>query len=318
VLLEKAGEIIPQILGVTEKGGGPAFTQPARCPSCEAELVREEGRVALMCPNRLACPAQRLGAIEFFASRGQMNIDGLGEKVVAQLVESKLVGDVADLFVLTAEQLEQLERFGKLSAENLVAALAKSKADATFARLLAALGIPNLGGVLARPIAEKYGTLTALRAAADAKDSEAFVAELCEIDGIGETIALHVDRFLRDPHARIVLDKLAARGIDPRQPVRAVAEGPLTGKVLVVTGTLTQPRADVQKRIEVAGGKVAGSVSKKTSYLVAGAETGKAKLDAAQKHGVQVITEQQLDELLAGNAVAPDADNAPDATAAAE
>ncbi|HSR96867.1 MAG TPA: NAD-dependent DNA ligase LigA [Kofleriaceae bacterium] len=303
VLLEKAGEIIPQILGVTEKGGGPPFTQPARCPSCEAELAREEGRVALMCPNRLACPAQQLGAIEFFASRGQMNIDGLGEKVVAQLVESKLVADVADLFVLTAEQLEQLERFGKLSAENLVAALAKSKADATFARLLAALGIPNLGGVLARPIAEKYGTLSALRAAADAKDSEAFVAELCEIDGIGETIALHVDRFLRDPHARIVLDKLAQRGIDPRQPVRAVVEGPLIGKVVVVTGTLTQPRGDVQKRIEAAGGKVAGSVSKKTSYLVAGAETGKAKLEAAQKHGVEVITEQQLDDLLAGKAV---------------
>jgi DNA ligase (NAD+) len=302
VLLEKAGEIIPQILGVTEKGEGPAFTAPVRCPSCDSELVREEGRVALVCPNRLACPAQQLGAIEFFASRGQMNIDGLGEKVVAQLVETGLVRDVADLFVLTAEQLEKLERFGKLSAGNIIAAIARSKADATFARLLAALGIPNLGGVLARPIAEKYGTLSALRVAAAAKDSEAFVAELCEIDGIGETIALHVDRFLRDPHAAAVLDKLVERGIDPRQPVRAVTEGPLTGKVLVVTGTLTAPRADVQKRIEAAGGKVAGSVTKKTTYLVAGEETGKAKLEAAHKHGVQVITEQQLDELLAGNA----------------
>jgi DNA ligase (NAD+) len=302
VLLEKAGEIIPQILGVTEKGEGPAFTAPVRCPSCDSELVREEGRVALLCPNRLACPAQQLGAIEFFASRGQMNIDGLGEKVVAQLVETGLVRDVADLFVLTAEQLEKLERFGKLSAGNIIAAIARSKAGATFARLLAALGIPNLGGVLARPIAEKYGTLSALRVAAAAKDSEAFVAELCEIDGIGETIALHVDRFLRDPHAAAVLDKLVERAIDPRQPVRAVTEGPLSGKVLVVTGTLTAPRADVQKRIEAAGGKVVGSVSKKTTYLVAGEETGKAKLEAAHKHGVQVITEQQLDEMLAANA----------------
>jgi DNA ligase (NAD+) len=285
---------------VTEKGEGPAFAPPSHCPSCESELVREEGRVALVCPNRLGCPAQQLGAIEFFASRGQMNIDGLGEKVVAQLVETGLVRDVADLFVLTAEQLEELERFGQQSARNLVAAIAKARADATFARLLAALGIPNLGGVLARPIAEKYGALTALRVAAAAVDSEAFVAELCELDGIGETIARHVDRFLRDPHAAAVLDKLAARGIDPRQPVRAVTDGPLSGKVLVVTGTLTAPRADVQKRIEAAGGKVAGSVSKKTSYLVAGEDTGKAKLEAAHKHGVAVITEQQLEELLGG------------------
>ena len=229
-----------------------------------------------------------------------MNIDGLGEKVVAQLVETGLVHDVADLFVLTADQLEKLERFGKLSAGNVIAAIARSRADATFARLLAALGIPNLGGVLARPIAEKYGALSALRAAAAGAETEAFVAELCEIDGIGETIARHVDRFLRDPHAAAVLDKLIARGIDPKQPVRAVAEGPLSGKTLVVTGTLSAARTDVQKRIEAAGGKVSGSVSKKTSYLVAGADTGQAKLEAAQKHGVQVISEQQLDELLAG------------------
>jgi DNA ligase (NAD+) len=300
VLLEKAGEIIPQILGVTEKGPGPAFTAPAHCPSCESELVREDGKVALLCPNRLGCPAQQLAAIEFFASRGQMNIDGLGEKVVAQLVETGLVHDVADLFVLTTDQLEKLERFGKLSAQNVIAAIAKAKADATFARLLAALGIANLGGVLARPIAEKYGTLTALRAAAARVTSEAFVAELCEIDGIGETIAQSVDRFLRDPHVAVVLDKLAARGIDPAQPVRAATSGPLSGKTLVVTGTLTAPRADVQKRIEAAGGKVAGSVSKKTTYLVAGADTGKAKLEAAHKHAVQVITEQELEALLAG------------------
>jgi DNA ligase (NAD+) len=300
VLLEKAGEIIPQILGVTEKGEGPAFTAPTHCPSCQAELTREDGKVALLCPNRLACPAQQLGAIEFFASRGQMNIDGLGEKVVAQLVATGLVHDVADLFVLTAEQLEELDRFGEQSAHNLVAAIAKARADATFARLLAALGIANLGGVLARPIAEKYGRLSQLRAAAERLDSEALVAELCEIDGIGETIAESIDRFLRDPHAAAVLAKLAERGVDPEQPQRAVAAGPLTGKTLVVTGTLTQPRADVQKRIEAAGGKVAGSVSKKTSYLVAGEDTGKSKLEAAQKHGVQVITEQELEQLLAG------------------
>jgi DNA ligase (NAD+) len=152
--------------------------------------------------------------------------------------------------------------------------------------------------VIAKPIAQKYGTLSALRAAAAAKDSAAFVAELGEIEGVGDTIAEAVDRFLRDAHAQVVLDKLVARGLDPKEPVVAVAEGPLSGKTLVVTGTLTQPRTDVQKRIEAAGGKVAGSVSKKTTYLVAGADTGKTKLEAAQKHGVTVIDEAELEKLL--------------------
>ena len=300
VLIQKAGEIIPEILEVREKGPGPAFMPPTECPACKSALEREEGRVALMCPNRLGCPAQLLGAIEFFASRHQMNIDGLGEKVVVQVVEAGLVKDVADLFDLTTIQLLRLERFGKLSAENLVKAIATAKTAATFSRLLSALGITNVGTVLAKPIAQKYLTLSALRAACAAKDSEAFVAELHEIEGIGEVVAKHVDTFLRDEHVASVLDKLAARGVDPREPVLEITEGPLTGKTLVVTGTLAQARADVQKKIEQAGGKVAGSVSKKTDYLVAGADTGKTKLDAAQKHGVTVIGEEELMKLLGG------------------
>lgn len=303
VLIEKAGEIIPQILGVTEKGPGPAFEPPTTCPFCRHALEREEGRVALVCPNRLGCPAQQLAAVEFFASRGQLNIDGLGEKVVAQLMEAGLVKDVSDLFVLTPEQLLRLERFGKASAKNLVDAIAKAAKEATFARLLAALGIPNVGSVIARPIAEKYGTLSALRAAAAAKDPAAFVAELCEIEGVGETIAVNIDKFLRDENAAVVLDKLIARGIDPPQPVAANAGGALAGKTFVVTGTLTKPRADVQKAIEAAGGKVAGSVSKKTTYLVAGEDTGKTKLEAAHKHGVRVIDEATLERLLAGEQI---------------
>ncbi len=298
VLLQKAGEIIPEILSVTETSSGDRFTTPTVCPSCGAALAREEGRVALLCPNRIGCPAQRLGAIEFFASRHQMNIDGLGEKVVLQLVEAGKVGDVADLFTLTTADLAGLERFAELSAANLVAAIATAKAAATFSRLLSALGISNVGSVLAKPIAAKYGTLSALRAACAAKTPEDFVEELCAIDGIGETIAESVDRFLRDEHVVGVLDKLAARGVDPAEPVVVTADGPLTGKTLVVTGTLTAPRADVQKRIEQAGGKVSGSVSKKTTYLVAGADTGKAKLEAAAKHGVTVIDEAELDALL--------------------
>jgi DNA ligase (NAD+) len=298
VLIEKAGEIIPQILGVTEKGEGPAFETPTACPSCGSALEREEGRVVLACTNRLGCPAQQLAAIEFFASRGQMNIDGLGEKVVAQLVSSKLVHDVSDIFTLTWEQLDRLDRFAEQSAKNLVAAIDKAKQAATFPRLLAALGIPHVGGVAAKSIAQKYLRLSALRAAAAARDSEPFVEELEEIEGIGEIIALAVDRFLRDPHVATVLDKLIERGIDPAEPVVQTSGGPLAGKTLVVTGTLSAPRPEIQARIEAAGGKVAGSVSKKTSYLVAGADTGKTKLEAAQKNGVQVIDEAELEKLL--------------------
>jgi len=300
VLIEKAGEIIPQVLMVTERADGPRFEAPATCPQCETPLEREEGKVVLICPNRISCPAQRLAALEFFASRGAMGIDGLGEKIVAQLVASGKVSDVADLFALTTDDLLALDRFAETSAKNLIAAIAAARTSATFARLLTALGVSHVGGVVARAIAGRYRTLSALRAAAAGKDGEGFVAELEEIEGIGEVIAVAVDRFLRDPHVAAVLDKLAARGVDPVEPVAEAIEGPLAGKLLVVTGTLSQPRSEIQKRIEAAGGKVGGSVTKKTSYLVAGDDTGQAKRDAATKHGVPVIDEAALERLLAG------------------
>ncbi|HTJ40932.1 MAG TPA: NAD-dependent DNA ligase LigA [Kofleriaceae bacterium] len=298
VLIEKAGEIIPQVLGVTERSPGDRFVAPPACPVCRTPLEREEDKVVLVCPNHLACPAQRTAAIEFFAGRGLMNIDGLGEKIVVQLVEAGLVKDVADIFDLRAEQLVELDRFAETSAENLVAAIDRAKKAATFTRLLCALGIAHVGGVAAQRIAQKYGRLTELRKAADRTESEAFVEQLCEIDGIGEVIARAVDKFLRDEHARVVLDKLAARGVDPLEPVVTITEGPLTGKLFVVTGTLSRSRGDIQKAIEAAGGKVAGSVTKKTSYLVAGADTGKTKLEAAAKHEVPVIDEAELEKLL--------------------
>lgn len=298
VTIQKAGEIIPEILGVTVNGDGPPVTPPTTCPSCGSALMREEGKVVLLCPNRIGCPAQRLSAIEFFASRHQMNIDGLGGKAVAQLVESGLIHDIADLFSLTTEHLLSLDRFARLSAENLIAAIATAKQTATFSKLISALGIPNVGSVLAKPIAAKYRTLSTLRAAAAAKPSPEMVAELNAIEGIGPTIAAAVDKFLREPHVAAVLDKLAACGLDPEEPASPKG-GPLTGKTFVVTGTLSMPRASVQKRIEAAGGKVTGSVTKKTDYLVAGADTGKTKLDAATQHGVTVIDEVALNALLA-------------------
>jgi DNA ligase (NAD+) len=211
-----------------------------------------------------------------------------------------LVKDVADLFDLTATQLEELDRFAEQSAKNLVDSIAQAKQKATFARLLAALGISHVGGVVARPLAARYGSLSKLLAAADATTSDELIAQIDEIEGIGEVIARAVDRFVRDPHARSVMDKLIARGVDPIEPVAEPSTGPLAGKTLVVTGTLSKPRSEVQASIEAAGGKIAGSVSKKTDYLVAGADVGKTKLDAAAKHGVAVIDEDALAKLIAG------------------
>jgi len=301
VLIEKAGEIIPQVLGVTERSHHRRFAAPEVCPVCDTPLEREEGRVVLVCPNRFGCPAQRQAALEFFAGRGQLNIDGLGEKIVAQLLEAGLVRDVADVFDLRADQLVELERFGETSAENLVAAIAKARQDATFTRLLTALGIAHVGGVVAKLIAQRYGRLSKLRRRAAEVDSDALVAELSEIEGVGEVIARAVDHFLRDGHVAEILDKLAARHVDPEEPAAAASGGPLAGKTFVVTGTLSRPRGEVQRDIEAAGGKVSGSVSKKTAYLVAGADTGKTKLDAATKHGVPVIDEAGLARLLAGD-----------------
>ncbi|MBX3159434.1 MAG: NAD-dependent DNA ligase LigA [Deltaproteobacteria bacterium] len=298
VLVRKAGEIIPEILQVTEKGAGPVVEAPATCPSCGSTLEREPGKVALLCVNRVSCPAQLLAAVEFFAKA--LGVDGLGDKMVVQLVEAGLVKDVADLFTLTPPQIEKLERQGKTSAKKLVDAIAKGRASADFSRLLTALGITMVGPVMATKIAEKYGKLSALRAAVAATDTAGFVAELSSMDGLGVVLAEHVDRFMRDPQAAALMDKIAGLGFDPEQLVSARAEGPLSGKTLVVTGTLSRQRAEVQKMIESAGGKIGGSVSKKTTYLVAGEDTGATKIEAAKKNNVRVISEAELMDLLAG------------------
>jgi DNA ligase (NAD+) len=298
VLVRKAGEIIPEILSVTEKGEGPAYAPPTTCPSCGSTLEREPGKVALLCVNRVSCPAQLLAAVEFFAKA--LGIDGLGPSTVVQFVERKLVKDVADLFTVTAAQIEKLEGLGKTSAKKLVDNIAKGRASADFAKLLTALGITMVGPTTATKIAEKYGKLSALRAAVAATDTAGFVADLSSVEGLGEVMAEHVDRFMRDPQAAGLMDKIAGLGFDPEQVASAKADGPLNGKTLVVTGTLTRQRAEVQKMIEAAGGKVGGSVSKKTHYLVAGEETGATKIEAAKKNNVRVITEAELMDLLAG------------------
>jgi DNA ligase (NAD+) len=324
VLLEKAGEIIPQVLAVVESVSDEVFEPPTHCPSCGHALVREDGRVVLACPNRLACPQQLLASVEFFAGRGQMGIDGLGEKVARALLDAGLVANVSDLFVLTKEDFLRLERFGDASARNLVDAIGRARENATFSRLLTALGVPLIGGVAARIIASRYRSMGALLALVDqtgptgqtrpaeptppteptppAKPGETpFVEALTEIEGIGPVMARSLERFLRDPATRKVLELLRERGVDPEEPaVESAGDGPLTGKTLVITGTMSRPRSDIKKAIEAAGGKVAGSVSKKTDYLVAGADTGSSKLSSAEKHRVAVIDEAALEALLAG------------------
>jgi DNA ligase (NAD+) len=260
-----------------------------------------------MCPDRLSCPEQALQSIEFFAGRDQLNIDGLGEKVARQLMDAGLVKTIADLLILEVEQVERLERFAKTSAKKLVAAIAKARDEATFSRLLTALGIPLFGGVAAKKIAAVYPNMEALLAAVDGAGDEAtFIETFSQLDGIGATMAKTLYGFFADSHNREVLGQLKERGLDPTEPApRVVLSGggggsALAGKVFVITGTLSAPRGEIGARIEAAGGEVGGSVTKKTDYLVAGEKTGKAKLAAAEKNGVEVIDEAGLNEMLGG------------------
>jgi DNA ligase (NAD+) len=297
VLVEKAGEIIPQVVAViAEKRppGAQPVVEPTRCPSCGEPLARNEGEVALRCANRLGCGAQLREAIDFFAHRDAMNIDNLGPKVIAQLIDKGMVRDVADLYALSAERLGELERMGDKSAANLAQAIERSK-GASLSRLLTALGIPLIGEVAARAVAEVFGSLREMVELLP----EAIRARLEETPGFGAERASAVGDFFADAENRAVLERLRARGVDPVEQ-RRTSEGPLAGKTLCVTGTLSRPRAEVKAAIEAAGGKFATSVTKATSFLVAGADTGEAKRKSAEKFGVPVIDEAGLEKLLAG------------------
>jgi DNA ligase (NAD+) len=259
--------------------------------------VRLEDEVALRCPNRLACRSQLVWFVDFFCGRGAMNIAGLGLERADQLIEVGLIKDIADVFRLDAASLVPLERWNEKSAQNLVIAIDEAKRKATLTRLVTALGIPHVGGVAAHAVALRYRRLAALLAILDERGEDALVADLNEIDGVGAVIARAVARFFADPESRAVVDKLRALGVDPEEPL--ATRGHLEGS-FVVTGTMTRPREELIRRIEQAGGKVTGSVSKKTTYLVAGADVGRAKMDAATKHGVKVIGEEELERLLSG------------------
>jgi DNA ligase (NAD+) len=289
VLLERAGDVIPYVVKViTERRNGHErrFRMPATCPVCGADVVRPEGEAAFRCIG-LSCPAQLKQSVRFFGARGAMDIEGLGEKLVDQLVEKGLVRDLADLYHLDAATLVDLERMGRKSAENLLAQIARSR-DVPLSRFLVALGIRQVGEATARALTEHFGTLDRLMDASE--------EELQEVRDVGPEVARSIHRFFAEKQNRRVIRRLLDAGLRPA-PVRRV-RGPLSGKRFVLTGGLeSMTRPEAQRRIEALGGRLASSVSKETDYVVAGQDPG-SKLAKARKLGVRTLDEDEFLRLL--------------------
>lgn len=291
VIIRKAGDIIPEVVApiVEQRTGDEVpFQMPDHCPVCESELVRIEGEVALRCVNP-QCPAQMKEAIIHFVSRNAMNIEGLGERLVEQLYHSGLVHDVADLYTLDREQLLQLERMGEKSVSNLLAAIEASKSN-SLEKLLFGLGLRHVGEKAATILAEEFGTLAALM--------EADAERLTSIHEIGEKVADSITTYFSNEDVQKVLQKLESYGVNLTYTGRAridlPTEGPFAGKTVVLTGKLSiLTRNEAKEQIEALGGKVSGSVSKKTDLVIAGEDAG-SKLAKADEFGIEVWNEAQL------------------------
>jgi len=294
VVVQRAGDVIPQIVEVV-KAKRPAHARPFRlpehCPGCSAATVRLEGEAVTRCPN-LDCPAQLKNNVLHFASREALDIDGLGEKIVDQLVGQRLVKRPSDVFGLDSETLAGLDRMGEKSAANLAEALSRAK-ETSLVRVLIALGIRHVGAGVAQLLADHFGDLPAL--------VEASREELEAVPGVGPTIAESVARFFADRHNRAEVERLRSLGVRwPKAAPGRARTGPLAGKTLVLTGGLaTMTREEAKERIAAAGGHVASSVSKKTDFVVAGEDPG-TKLARARELGVRVIDEAELSRLLGG------------------
>lgn len=291
VIVKRSGDVIPYIVGPVEgarTGDEKGIRPPRKCPFSGDKLVRNEEEVALYCPNP-ACPERVARSIEYFVSRGAMDIDGLGEKIVRQLMDEGLVGDVADLYSLSGDDLLPLEGFAEKKVENLLEAIEASKTR-SLTRLLTALGIKGVGGTVAALLTDAYPSLMDL--------SRASLEDLESIGGMGPITAGAIVDFFADAQNRQVLDKLAAAGVRMQAEAREAASEALTGLTFVITGTLpSMGRDEAKALIEANGGKVTGSVSGKTDYLVAGEKAG-SKLDKAQDLGVPVLSEDDLRALI--------------------
>ena len=285
VLVERAGDVIPHVVRVVKEGEHRRpFRMPSKCPVCGGEIVRVEGEAASRCIN-ISCPARLRESLLHWAGRGVMNIDGMGEALVDQLVEKGLVKSVADLYDLTLDDLMGLERMGKKSAAKVLANIDASR-RAPLPRILNGLGIPFVGERTGQFLAEAFGDLDKIAAA----DED----ELQTADEVGPKVSRSIHQFFQEKHNHALIEKLRAAGFSFTHAVKKREGGPLAGKTLVLTGTLPNlAREEAKQRIEAAGGKVAGSVSKKTSYVVAGEEAG-SKLDKARELGVEVIDEAAL------------------------
>jgi DNA ligase (NAD+) len=294
VYVRRAGDVIPEVVRVLTEhrpAGTVPVSMPSQCPVCGSEVERVEGESVARCTGGLYCAAQRKEAVKHFASRRALDIEGLGDKLIEQLIERDMIEDPADLFGLSVDALATLERMGEKSARNLVEALDRSR-QTTFARFLYALGIREVGAATAQSLARQFGGLDAIRAAGE--------EALQEAPDVGPVVARHVFTFLRQPHNREVIAKLQSTGVSwpETAPAPAAQDLPFAGKTFVLTGTLTQPRAAVKERLQGLGAKVASSVSKNTDYVVAGEEAG-SKLAKAKALGVEVLDEQGLLELIA-------------------
>ena len=298
VVVRRAGDVIPEVVSVLpdkRAAGAPEFSMPTHCPVCGSDVVREEGEADHRCTGGIFCPAQRKQALLHFASRRALDIEGLGEKLVDQLVDGNVFRTLPDVYRMGFVSLAALDRMAAKSAQNLLDALEKSK-QTTLARFLFALGIRHVGETTAKDLARHFGTLDAIMAAG--------TDQLLQTPDVGPVVAESIHTFFAQPHNREVVEQLRAVGIHwPEGEPAPAALLPLAGKTFVLTGTLpTLSRDDAKALLEAQGAKVSGSVSKKTHYVVAGEEAG-SKLDKARELGVPVINENGMRALLGGSGV---------------
>ncbi len=292
VILRKAGDIIPEVVRVVcHEPGAERYSLPTICPSCGGAVEKLPGEAATRCDNT-ECPAQLVRHMIHFVSRDAMDITGLGSAVLEQLIENKLISSPADLYALRREQLIALERMGEKSADNLLSAIEQSKGNPLH-RLIYALGIRNIGAAAAKLLCRRFPTMEALRAAT--------LPDIVAIDGFGEVMAEHVVRYFAMEETAHLLVRLRTYGVGVQEAPVAEGDAPLAGKTFVLTGTLpTLTRSEAQALIEAGGGKVSGSVSKKTGFVVAGEEAG-SKLLKAQSLGIPILSEDDLKRMLKGN-----------------
>lgn len=296
VIVRRAGDVIPEVVApviAQRPDNTQKFTMPTQCPICQSDVVKEEDKAVYRCTGGLYCEAQRKRALQHFVSRKAMDIVGLGDKLIDQLADMNLVRHPDDLYKLDVATLAGLERMATKSAENVIEAIKTSK-DTTLPRFIFALGIPEVGEVTAKNLAQYFKTLDAL-----AKATE---AELIEVNDVGDVVAKHIVHFFQQAHNQEVINGLLSAGIHwPETTELIQVESPFSGKVVVITGTLHSiTRSEAKQQLEALGAKVTGSVSKKTDYLLAGEKAG-SKLSKAQSLGVKVMTEQEWMAMMGEN-----------------